>query len=110
MPEGILDTCSTPLGRKLLHTWHLRPLLDLVAINERHNAVAAFSSTDHQFQAKLMRGAMKKVGNIARVCTSLRRGRAQLRDWRALVDVSRNCALDWFWSTCSFQAGSERCK
>ncbi|GFZ44458.1 LOW QUALITY PROTEIN: hypothetical protein JCM24511_02180 [Saitozyma sp. JCM 24511] len=84
---GILDTCSTPLGRKLLHTWHLRPLLDLVAINERHNAVAAFSSTDHQFQAKLMRGTMKKVGNIARVCTSLRRGRAQLRDWRALVDA-----------------------
>jgi hypothetical protein len=41
-----------------------------------------------------MRGAMKKVGNIARVCTSLRRGRAQLRDWRALVDVSWICALN----------------
>ena len=86
---GILaQTIATPLGRKLLHTWHLRPLLDIRQIEERHDAVELFSNPNHQDDSDLMRRAMKSVGNATKHCTQILRGRGKPSDWRALVDVS----------------------
>jgi len=87
--SGILgDQMSTPLGRKLLHTWHLRPLLDIGEIEQRHNAVELFSNPNHQHIAAHMRRAMKGVGNVKVFCNAILRGRSKPRDWKGLLHVS----------------------
>ncbi|XVF77406.1 hypothetical protein PTKIN_Ptkin14bG0040500 [Pterospermum kingtungense] len=41
---GILNKCVTPIGRRLLRNWFLRPILDLENLNNRLNAVSFYSS------------------------------------------------------------------
>lgn len=85
---GKLDSTVTPLGKKLLHTWHLRPLLDLSEISARHDAVEFFSSAENAPIMTSLRKTMKGVRNVPAHCTKLQTGRGSYVEWKCLVDVS----------------------
>ncbi|KAK6229742.1 hypothetical protein SCA6_018693 [Theobroma cacao] len=40
---GMMNKCVTPMGRRLLRNWFLRPILDLENLNNRLNAVSFYS-------------------------------------------------------------------
>ncbi|OXC87107.1 DNA mismatch repair protein MSH5 [Cryptococcus neoformans] len=84
---GKLDSTVTPLGKKLLHTWHLRPLLDLSEISARHDAVQFFSSTENAPFTTSLRKIMKGVRNVPAHCTKLQTGRGGYVEWKCLVDA-----------------------
>ena len=87
--SGLLSRAvATPLGRKLMYTWHLRPLFDLKMIEERHNAVEMFLHPDHQHNGSEIRRAMRQVGNVLAYCQRIFRGREGPSDWRRLLEVS----------------------
>lgn len=85
---GKLDSTVTPLGKKLLHTWHLRPLLGLAEICTRHDAVEFFSSAENAHFMTSLRKTMKGVRNVPAHCTKLQTGRGSYAEWKCLVDVS----------------------
>ncbi|XP_006452401.2 DNA mismatch repair protein MSH5 isoform X2 [Citrus sinensis] len=39
---GMMNKCVTPMGRRLLRNWFLRPILDLENLNSRLNAISFF--------------------------------------------------------------------
>ncbi|ODN73698.1 hypothetical protein L202_07243 [Cryptococcus amylolentus CBS 6039] len=84
---GKLDSSVTPLGRKLLHTWHLRPLLSLDEIAHRHDAVALFSATENEYVVSSLRKIMKGVRNVPARVTRLQSGRGSYVEWKCLVDA-----------------------
>jgi DNA mismatch repair ATPase MutS len=84
---GLLNTCVTQPGKKLLHTWHLRPLTDLGQIAARHDAIDMLLFPANQFPVESMRRAMKQVGNVSHLCMKIRKNRASWRDWKKLMDV-----------------------
>ncbi|WVQ82858.1 hypothetical protein IAT38_004993 [Cryptococcus sp. DSM 104549] len=84
---GKLDCTVTPLGHKLFHTWHLRPLLDLAEISARHDAVALFSDAENEHVSSSIRKIMKSVRNVPARCTRLRTGRGGYVEWKCLVDA-----------------------
>nr|KIR86655.1 DNA mismatch repair protein MSH5 [Cryptococcus tetragattii IND107] len=84
---GKLDSTVTPLGKKLLHTWHLRPLLDLAEISTRHDAVGFFSSAENAHFMTSLRKTMKGVRNVPAHCTKLQTGRGSYAEWKCLVDA-----------------------
>ncbi|KAI9637308.1 putative meiotic recombination-related protein [Dioszegia hungarica] len=90
---GLLNTCVTPSGKRLLHTWHLRPLLSLPVIRARHAAVSFFSYIDNQHTADISRTHLKKFGNVNRVMNLLRRGRGQVAHWKILADSLTACMM-----------------
>lgn len=85
---ALLNTTVTPLGHKLLHTWLLRPLIDIPRIHERHNCVEAFSATDQSQLRKLVKKELKGVKNPVKFLHMIKSGRASYRHWKDLVDVS----------------------
>lgn len=84
---GLLNTCVTPMGKKLLHTWHLRPLTDIGAIAARHDAIDMLVFPANQFPVDYMRRAMKQIGNVGGICMKIRKNRGTWRDWRRIMDV-----------------------
>lgn len=90
LTPALLNTTVTPLGRKLLHTWLLRPLISIPRIKERHDAVEAFSATEHAQLRKLVKKELKGVKNPVKFLHMIKSGRASYRHWKDLVDVSYN--------------------
>jgi hypothetical protein len=81
----------TTSGRKLLRTWFLRPLLDIDAIRERHDAVEILSHTDQNYTIVEIRDQLRGIHDITRYCTKIRRGTGKYQDWLSLSDV--RCSL-----------------
>ena len=88
LTPALLNTTVTPLGRKLLHTWLLRPLISIPRIKERHDAVEAFSATEHAQLRKLVKKELKGVKNPVKFLHMIKSGRASYCHWKDLVDVS----------------------
>ncbi|WVF66781.1 hypothetical protein IAT40_001523 [Kwoniella sp. CBS 6097] len=94
---GLLNKAVTPLGKKLMHTWHLRPLLDLGEIAARHDAVSLFSSPEIMPVTHGLRKELKKMKNLANVLSRLRDGSAKYNEWnglrqslQALIDIEKS--------------------
>ncbi|KAI9001871.1 muts domain V-domain-containing protein [Hyaloraphidium curvatum] len=69
---GLLDTTLTPLGKRLLRSWFLKPSADPKVLQGRHDAVAMFVRPEYEHTADQIRTALKQVGNIRRVVQNLR--------------------------------------
>nr|XP_019013939.1 uncharacterized protein I206_00016 [Kwoniella pini CBS 10737]OCF52720.1 hypothetical protein I206_00016 [Kwoniella pini CBS 10737] len=91
--HGLLNTCITPLGKKLMHTWHLRPLVDLLEIQARHEAVGLFSTRLNSGSVDVLCRTMKRIKNLPYLFWKLRYGTAKFHDWRAIRD-SLNAILE----------------
>ena len=42
---GLMNKCVSPMGRRLLKLWFLRPIINLAVIEERHTAISSFLSS-----------------------------------------------------------------
>lgn len=82
---GVLDCAITPMGSRLIKKWLLRPLVNSVAIAQRHDAVGFLMSNVSLSQecAQLL----KKIGDFERVVGRIALRRAQLHDYQALAQV-----------------------
>ncbi|XVF03835.1 hypothetical protein REPUB_Repub05bG0026900 [Reevesia pubescens] len=82
---GIMNKCVTPMGRRLLRNWFLRPILDLENLNNRLNAISFFLSSEELMvslretlkSAKDVPHILKKFNSPSSMCTS--------SDWMAFL-------------------------
>lgn len=84
---GVLDTTITPLGKKLFHTWLLRPLINRERINARLDAVQVLSSGDNVAARKLVRKELSGFRNMLTIINRIKKSQGTWRDWQALVVV-----------------------
>lgn len=89
----MLDTTITPLGKKLFHTWLLRPLINRQSINARLDAVQALSRGDNLEGRKQLRKELKGFKNMLTFCTKIKAGKGRWGDWQALVTVRESCRV-----------------
>ena len=79
----ILDKTKTPMGRRLIRSWVLRPLLKTAQIKRRQDAVAELTN------ATLTRGelmhTLRDVGDMERLIGKIVYGNAVCRDLKALA-------------------------
>ncbi|XP_059664842.1 DNA mismatch repair protein MSH5 isoform X2 [Cornus florida] len=62
---GMMNKCVTPMGRRLLRNWFLRPILDLENLNNRLNAIS-FLLCSEELLASL-RDTLKSVKDIPHI-------------------------------------------
>lgn len=87
---GVLDTTITGLGKKLFHTWLLRPLVNIDRINERLDAVEALARGDNAALRKELRKQLGGFMNMLLFYTRIKTGKGKWKDWQQLVEVSRS--------------------
>lgn len=81
---GVLDTCVTAMGARLLRTWMLQPLLDLRRLNARLDAVESLTR-DEPIRLEL-RENLRHISDIERLVNRLLIGKANPRDLIGLRD------------------------
>lgn len=79
---GVVNETVTPMGGRLLRQWLLRPLLDVAAIAERQDGVAALVEAPAE-RARL-RGLLRRVGDLERLTSRATLGVAHARDLAGL--------------------------
>ncbi|XP_023553303.1 DNA mismatch repair protein MSH5 isoform X2 [Cucurbita pepo subsp. pepo] len=62
---GMMNKCVTPMGRRLLRNWFLRPLVDLENLNKRLNAITFFISSEELMHS--LRETLKTVKDIPHI-------------------------------------------
>ncbi len=78
----VLDKTKTPMGRRLLRSWVLRPLVSTVEIKRRLDAVEDLYANTVA-RSELLR-ALRDVGDIERIIGRIVYGTANSRDLKAL--------------------------
>ncbi|XP_059442632.1 DNA mismatch repair protein MSH5 isoform X1 [Corylus avellana] len=74
---GMMNKCVTPVGRRLLRSWFLRPILDLENLNRRLNAISFFvcsedlmaSLRETLMSVKDIPHILKKFNSPSSLCT-----------------------------------------
>ncbi|MBN2499708.1 MAG: DNA mismatch repair protein MutS, partial [Anaerolineales bacterium] len=79
---GVLDHTVTPMGRRLLHQWVGKPLLDVAEIEQRQNGVAFFY--EDGLRRAEVRAALKPLGDLERITNRVVGGTANPRDLVAI--------------------------
>ena len=79
---GVLNETVTPMGARLLRQWLLRPLLDPDAIRARQDAVEALASAPEV--RHVLRGLLRRIGDIERLTSRAILGLGHARDLVAL--------------------------
>ena len=78
---GVLDATLTPMGGRMLRRWLVRPLRDVGRITSRLDAVTALAEPRLR---RAVRGELRHVGDLERLCGKVCTGRATPRDLVAL--------------------------
>ncbi|XP_064970398.1 DNA mismatch repair protein MSH5-like isoform X5 [Musa acuminata AAA Group] len=84
---GMFNKCVTPMGRRLLRAWFLRPILDLDMLNNRLNTISFFLCCEEVMSAlretlKTVRDVphmLKKFNSPSSLCTT--------SDWNAFLKM-----------------------
>lgn len=84
---GILNQTRTALGRNLLRQWLLRPSMSLKVIKERHDTVACFVNSENIPTSDRIHRNIGGLKGAPLALTRLRKGKATLQNWRAMVQV-----------------------
>ncbi|MCE1254148.1 MAG: DNA mismatch repair protein MutS, partial [Anaerolineae bacterium] len=85
---NVLDHTVTPMGKRLMHQWVNKPLLDINLIRRRQDSVAWFIANG-MLRAEL-RSALHALGDLERLTNRLMSGHAMPRDLvsiRAILQV-----------------------
>lgn len=86
--SGLLNTCVTHLGKKLLLAWFLRPLTNIREISYRHESIDRLNYPANQYAVEAIKRSMKGIGNLGHHCAKIRKSRGTWRDWQKVVEVS----------------------
>ncbi len=81
---GVLDRAATAMGSRLLADWLGRPLLDLAAIGERHDAVADL--VERPLVREDLARELGRIRDLERLGGRLALGQGTPRDLRSLGD------------------------
>ncbi|GAB4846174.1 MutS protein msh5 [Ancistrocladus abbreviatus] len=66
---GMMNKCLTPMGRRLLRSWFLRPILNLESLNSRLDAISFFLCSEELMVS--LRETLKSVKDIPHILKSL---------------------------------------
>ncbi len=83
---GTLDRAVTPMGRRMLRGWLLRPLTELTKIRVRHAIVEELVASA-QLRADLSK-SLAAIGDLERLAGRLASGRVSTDDLRALANLA----------------------
>ena len=81
---SILDKTSSPMGARRLRRWILQPLLESGEIEERLDAVETL--VDNPEFRDLVRDAVRRVGDMERLCSRVASGKITPREMRQLAE------------------------
>ncbi len=84
---GVLDATLTPMGRRLIRSWMVTPLLDRERIERRLDQVEAFASSG--MARAEVRNALRPLGDLERLSNRATAGLASPRDLAALRETLR---------------------
>lgn len=104
-----MNVAKTPLGRSLMKSWFLRPLLDFSQIEKRQDAVECFIRPENRAPliplavdeeslidsartlieeiAESIQSQFRLIKNGPRTLSILNMGRGSLRDWQTIWNV-----------------------
>jgi DNA mismatch repair protein MutS len=88
---GVLDQTSTRMGRRLLYSWILNPLIDKKSIDERLNIVEKIYNKQECLTD--IRSKLENINDIDRIVGKIGLNRANGRDFNAL-EISLKNALE----------------
>ncbi len=80
---GVIDRCKTPMGSRMLNDWFASPLADKPTIDQRHDAVAEFVTTEELRSALMTK--LKKIFDLERLVSRVATGRPSPRDLSCVV-------------------------
>ncbi|MBT3340018.1 MAG: DNA mismatch repair protein MutS [Planctomycetes bacterium] len=75
---SVIDRTATPMGARLLREWLLEPLVDVVAIRSRHEAVGELVAASETRQALISQ--LDGLGDLERLSAKVAAGRSNARD------------------------------
>ncbi|KAJ3695448.1 hypothetical protein LUZ60_000825 [Juncus effusus] len=67
---GMFNKCVTPMGRRLLRTWFLRPVLDITMLNNRLNTEVISALRETLKSVRDIPHMLKKFNSPSSLCTS----------------------------------------
>ena len=76
---------KSPLGRKLLRTWILRPLLKEEDIHMRTEGIRFFASSGNLNLVGILSKFLRQVKDVPRMMLRLRQATASVMDWQNLM-------------------------
>ena len=79
---GVLNATRTPMGARLMHNWIARPLLDLDAINSRHEAVETLTKARGALSP--LRSLLGDIRDLERTIARISLSRGSPRDVNAI--------------------------
>ncbi|XP_049401334.1 DNA mismatch repair protein MSH5 isoform X3 [Solanum stenotomum] len=84
---GMMNKCVTPMGRRLLRNWFLRPILDLDNLNRRLDTISFFLSAEEISVS--LRETLKSVKDIPRILKKFNSPSpiSTSADWSAFLKV-----------------------
>jgi DNA mismatch repair protein MutS len=85
---GVIDFTVTAMGGRLLRQWLESPLINLIEIRRRHDAVEELFNTPVLRQS--LRERLKSVYDLERILTRIEVGTANARDLTALLSSFEN--------------------
>ncbi|GAA6004146.1 hypothetical protein JCM10207_002453 [Rhodosporidiobolus poonsookiae] len=84
---GIVNLARTPLGRKLLKQWFIRPSLELDVIEGRHLAVECFLHSENQHVFDAIQSLFRRIKDTSRTLKTLASGRGGIKEWQTIWEV-----------------------
>ena len=74
----VLDSCTSPMGSRLLKTWLLMPSIDVEEINRRYDLVSYFVENEDKLEN--VRGHIGEIGDMERILSKAAAGRILPRE------------------------------
>ncbi|MBR5135375.1 MAG: DNA mismatch repair protein MutS [Clostridia bacterium] len=85
---GVLDRTRTAMGKRLIRSWIERPLIGLVPISRRHNAVDEL--VHHTMLRTEIRELLSSIYDLERIMTRVVYGSANAKELRSLAQTIRH--------------------
>ena len=85
---SVLDTTCTPMGKRLLFSWILNPLLDKKRIEERLEKVEKLFAKKSELEQ--IREKLSEIGDVERIVGKIGLGRVNARDFNYLQTSLKN--------------------
>lgn len=87
---GMLNSCVSSMGQRLLRLWFLRPIINLQVLNARQDAIAYFMQTPDV--VKLTKDTLRKTRNIPQILRRLRstQGLLYVKDFSLVLNSITN--------------------
>ncbi|CAI0437251.1 unnamed protein product [Linum tenue] len=82
---GMMNKCLTPVGRRLLRNWFLRPILDLEMLDRRLNAISFFLCSEELMAS--LRATLKSIKDIPYILKKFNSpsSACNISDWSAFL-------------------------